>query len=112
MSQILNISKPLHDRISINIPYSNITAIRCIQVLHKCSETHGHVVKINCSLVENEENYGLIGHIFTDSKLDINDDPIYINEYTDNITLYLTDLNDDPIVLDENIYVSLCLEIE
>ena len=112
MSQIINITQPIHDSITVHIPYVNIPPIRSIQVLHKCNENHSNVVKINCSLLENEENYGLIGHIFTNSKLDINDDPIYINEYTDNIRLYLTDLNDNPISLHENIYVSLCLEVE
>ena len=77
MSQIINITQAIHDSIIVNIPYVNITAIRSIQVLHKCNETHGKVVKINCSLLENEENYGLIGHIFTNSKLDINDDSIW-----------------------------------
>ena len=76
MSQIINITKGIHDNITVHIPYVNITAIRSIQVLHKCNENHSNVVKINCSLLENEENYGLIGHIFTNSKLDINDDPI------------------------------------
>jgi len=112
MSQIINITTPLHGEKTIRIPYSNITAIRCIQILHKCSETHGHVVKINCSLLEDEDNYGLIGHIFTNSKLDINDDPIYINRYTDYIKLYLCDLNDNPITLDEDIYVNLMIEID
>ena len=112
MSQIINITQPIHDSITVHIPYVNITAIRSIQVLHKCNENHSNVVKINCSLLENEENYGLIGHIFTNSKLDINDDPIYINEYTDNIRLYLTDLNENPLSLHEDVYVSLCLEIE
>ena len=112
MSQIINITQPIHDSITVHIPYVNITAIRSIQVLHKCNENHSNVVKINCSLLENEENYGLIGHIFTNSKLDINDDPININEYTDTIRLYLTDLNDNPITLHENIYVSLCLEVD
>ena len=112
MSQIINITQAIHDSSVLALPYVNITAIRSIQVLHKCNENHGNVVKINCSLLENEENYGLIGHIFTNSKLDINDDPIYINEYTDIIRLYLTDLNDNPISLHENIYVSLCLEVD
>ena len=112
MSQIINITRAIHDSIIVNIPYSNITAIRSIQVLHKCNETHGKVVKIYCSLLENEENYGLIGHIFTNSKLDINDDPIYINEYTDTIRLYLTDLNDNPVSLHEDVYVSICLEVD
>ena len=112
MSQIINITQPIHDSITVHIPYVNITAIRSIQVLHKCNENHSNVVKINCSLLENEENYGLIGHIFTNSKLDINDDPIYINEYTDTIRLYLTDLNENPISLHEDVYVSICLEVD
>ena len=66
MSQIINITQPIHDSITVHIPYVNITAIRSIQVLHKCNENHSNVVKINCSLLENEENYGLIGHIGAD----------------------------------------------
>ena len=55
MSQIINITQPIHDSITVHIPYVNITAIRSIQVLHKCNENHSNVVKINCSLLENEE---------------------------------------------------------
>ena len=53
MSQIINITQPIHDSITVHIPYVSITAIRSIQVLHKCNENHGNVVKINCSLLVN-----------------------------------------------------------
>lgn len=111
MSQIINITRAIHDSIIIKIPYVNITSIQSIQILHKCNDNHDGVIKINCSLLENEDNYGLIGHIFTNSKLDINDDHTDINIYTDTIRIYLTDLNDNQISLHEDIYVSLLLEI-
>ena len=112
MSQILNVTTFLHNESVIHIQYSNIISIKHIQILHKCNHSHNEIIRINCNLLENEDNYGLIGHIFTNSKLDINDDPIYINEYTDNIRLYLTDLNDNPISLHEDVYVSICLEVD
>ena len=112
MSQILNVTTFLHNESVIHIQYSNIISIKHIQILHKCNHSHNEIIRINCNLLENEDNYGLIGHIFTNSKLDINDDPIYINEYTDTIRLYLTDLNDNPVSLHEDVYVSICLEVD
>ena len=111
MSQILNVNTSLHDVSIVTIPYSQINAIKSVQILHKCDKNHTKVIKVNCSLLENEENYGVIGHIFTKSYLDINEDTIYCNVYTDTIKFLLSDQNDNPVTLDENIYINLQLEI-
>lgn len=112
MSQILNITTTLHNESVIHIQYSNIISIKHIQILHKCNHSHNEIIRINCNLLENEDNYGLLGHIFTNSKLDINDDPIYIDKYTDTIKFWLSDNNDNPINIDEDIYINLMLLLE
>lgn len=112
MSQHVNITTQLHDSVVVKIPYSNITAIKSVQVLHNCNRAHNKVIKINCSLLENEENWGLIAHIFTNSHLDINEDIIYLNAYTDSIRFWLSDQNDIPVCLDENIIINVSLLID
>lgn len=112
MSQILNVSTAINNRTDVHIPKSKIVAIKSVQILHKCNEPHNKVIKVNTNLLENEENYGTIGHIFTNSKLDINEDIIYTDYYTDTINLFLTDQNDLPVNLHENIYISMTLLVD
>lgn len=112
MSQILNITIGIHDNTTVRIPYSQISAIKSVQILHNCNRNHDKVIKINCSLLENEENYGVLGHIFTKSKLDINEDTIWCNVYTDAIRFWLSDSNDSTVTLDEDIYVNMQLLID
>jgi len=111
MSQIFNVTCAVNNSTTIYIPKCQIVSIKSVQILHKCDDVHNKVIKINTNLLENEDNYGVIGHIFTKSKLDINEEEIFTDCYTDVIKLFLTDQNDMPVSLHENIYVCLSLLI-
>ena len=76
-------------------------------MLHKCEDDHDCVYKICCSLLQDIDNNGVIAHIFTKSKLSLDETKLLCNVYTDTVNFYLCDEDDNKIALDEDIYFIL-----
>ena len=53
------------------------------------------------------DNNGVIAHVFTKSKLSLDETQLLCNVYTDTIYFYLCDEDDNKIALDEDIYLTL-----
>ena len=108
MEQILNISLALNSDKTIKLEnHVTFLSIDSVQVLHKCEDDHDCVYKICCSLLQDLDNNAVIAHIFTKSKLSLDETKLLCNVYTDSVNFYLCDEDDKKIALDEDIYLTI-----
>ena len=92
MEQSLNICLSLNSEKTIKLDnHVTFRSIDSVQVLHRCDDNHDCVYKICCSLLQDLDNNGVIAHVFTKSKLSLDETQLLCNVYTDTIYFYLCD---------------------
>ena len=108
MEQIVNISLALNSNKTIKLEnHVTFKSIDCVQVLHRCEDNHDKVYKICCSLMRDLDNFGVIAHVFTKSKLSLDESKLLCDVYTDQVEFYIVDEEDNRIMLDEDLYVTV-----
>ena len=108
MEQIVNISLALHSDKTVKLEnHVTFQSIDSVQVLHRCEDNHDRVYKICCSLLRDLDNLGVIAHVFTKSKLSLDESKLLCNVYTDQIEFYLMDEDDNRVELDEELYLTV-----
>ena len=112
MEQTLNVSVALNSSKTVKLEnHVTFQSIDSVQVLHRCEDNHNKVYKICCSLMQNLDNNGVIAHVFTKSKLSLDESKLLCDVYTDQIEFFIVDEDDVRIELDEDIFVTVQFSI-
>ena len=82
MEQSLNICLSLNSDKTIKLDnHVTFRSIDSVQVLHRCDDNHDCVYKICCSLLQDLDNNGVIAHVFTKSKLSLDETQLLCDVY-------------------------------